>query len=395
MINLCAQAASFSSQPMFQILSRVQQHERLGKRVLRFELGEPDFQTPKHIKQAAIDAISNGDTKYAPSGGLFEFKEAVIGTTLKSRGFSPSHGQILITPGANSIIYFALKCVIEPGDEVVVPDPGFPTYFSAINALGGVAIPIALRPDLQFSFAVEDLKKLVTPRTRAIILNSPGNPTGQQIPLHLMQQAYDLAKKHNILLISDEIYSRLSYGNSEFSSPSLFDECKENVLILNGFSKAFSMTGWRIGVAIGPDNLISAMESLVSTIVSCVPPFIQRAGIQAILGDQTENTAMRREYHNRAKLLVKGLNNIKGIECCMPSGAIYAFPSISGTGLTSAEFCDRLLEKCMISATPGHFFGANGEGYVRFSTVTCEADINLAIKRMTEEFGAKGDLISR
>ena len=158
---------------------------------------------------------------------------------------------------------------------------------------------------------------------------------------------------------------------------------------LNGFSKAFSMTGWRIGVSIGPENIISAMENLVSTVVSCVPPLIQRAGIQAIVGAQSEAAAMRDEYYNRAKLLVKGLNDIKGVECSMPSGAIYAFPSISGTGLNSAEFCDRLLEKCMISATPGHFFGRNGEGYVRFSTVTGEADINMAVERMINEF-AKG-----
>jgi aspartate aminotransferase len=389
MINLSLEAASFSSQPMFEILSRVQELERLGNRVLRFELGEPDFQTPQHIKQAAIDAINTGDTKYAPSGGLFEFKEAVIDATLRSRGFNPSHRQILITPGANSIIYFSLKCVLERGDEVIVPDPGFPTYFSAINALGGVAIPLALKPELKFSFTVKDLEKLITPRTRAIILNSPGNPTGQQISLDLMKRAYCLAKKHNILLISDEIYSRLSYGDADFASPSIFDKCQGNVLILNGFSKAFSMTGWRIGVAIGPENIISAMEDLVSTVVSCVPPFIQRAGIQAIVGDQSEAAAMRDEYYNRAKLLVKGLNNIHGIECSMPSGAIYAFPSISGTGLNSAEFCDRLLEKCMISATPGHFFGSNGEGYVRFSTVTGEADINLAVEKMINEFGAK------
>ena len=389
MIRLSPEITSFSSQPMFRILSRVQELERFGKSVLRFELGEPDFSTPEHIKHAAIEAISAGDTKYAPSGGLFEFKVAVEDTTFISRGFRPSHNQILITPGANSIIYFALKCVLEHGDEVVVPDPGFPTYFSAISALGGIAVPLALKPELKFSFEFEDLARLITPRTRAIILNSPSNPTGQQISPDLMNRAYYLAKKHNILIISDEIYSRLSYDDAQFCSPSVFDECKENVLILNGFSKAFSMTGWRLGVAIGPENIISAMESLVSTIVSCVPPFIQRAGIQAIVGDQSDAIRMRDEYHNRAKLLVRGLNNIKGIKCSMPTGAIYAFPSIIDTGLTSAEFCDYLLEKCLVSATPGHFFGLNGEGYVRFSTVTSESDINLALERMTKEFGAK------
>jgi aspartate aminotransferase len=389
MIRLSSITTSFSSQPMFEILSYVQELERQGKKILRFELGEPDFETPEHISTAAINAIKQGDTKYAPSGGTYKFKKVIQGATLKSRGFSPSTSQILITPGANSIIYLALKCLLENNDEVILPDPGFPTYFSAINALGGVARTLKLNPALNFSFNVGDLKKLINNRTRAIILNSPGNPTGQHISSELMKYVYELAYENNLLLISDEIYSRLYYGEDAFASPSIFDKCQSNTLVLNGFSKAFSMTGWRLGVAIGPENLITAMESLVSTIVSCVPPFVQVAGMEAISGDQSATLQMTAAYKRRAELLVAGLNNIKGIECSMPMGAIYVFPCITGTGLSSAEFSKRLLESCNISVTPGHFFGSNGEGYVRFSVVTNESDIELALTRMIKEFGLK------
>ena len=286
---------------------------------------------------------------------MYNFKAVIREATLKSRGFEPSNEQILVTPGANSIIYLALKCVLELGDEVIVPNPGFPTYFSAISALGGVAKMLDLNPHNRFSFKIQDLQKLVNERTRAIILNSPSNPTGQVITEHLMREIYEVASENNILLISDEIYSRLYYSKDSFASPSVFDQCESNTLILNGFSKAFSMTGWRLGVAIGPTQLISPMENLVSTIVSCVPPFIQAAGMEAITGNQEPALEMAAAYKRRAELLANGLNKINGINCPVPNGAIYVFPCISGTGLSSSAFCKRLLENCKISATPGYF----------------------------------------
>lgn len=389
MVRIASVAKSFVSQPMFEILLRVQELERTGEKILRFELGEPDFQTPLHISEAAVAAIYAGNTKYAPSGGTHDFKVAVREATLKSRGFAPSNEQILITPGANSIIYLALKCVLEHGDEVIVPNPGFPTYFSAIRSLGGVAKSLDLDPNNNFSFKIEELEHLITKKTRAIIINSPSNPTGQVITEELMRDISEIARQHDILLISDEIYSRLNFNQDGFISPSVVDQCKSNTLILNGFSKAFSMTGWRLGVAIGPTQLIGPMENLVSTIVSCVPPFVQVAGIAAITGNQEPALEMARAYKRRAELLANGLNKIRGINCMMPSGAIYVFPCILETGLDSSAFCKRLLKKCKISATPGHFFGTNGEGFVRFSVVTGETDIELALARMATEFGLK------
>lgn len=389
MINFSTVSEHITSQPMFEILLRVQELERTGQEILHFELGEPDFSTPDNIKAAAIKAINSDQTKYAPSGGLHEFKEVVQETTLKSRGFKPELNQILITPGANSIIYFALKCVINPGDEVIVPDPGFPTYYSAISALGGIPKPVKLYENEEFSFSYESIEQLITNKTKAIILNSPSNPTGQILSSNLIKKVYELSVKNHILLISDEIYSRVIFDETNFSSPSTYDKCKGNTLILNGFSKAFSMTGWRLGVAIGPENLIKKMTNLTSTIASCVPPFIQIAGIEAITGDQQAVKHMIKTYHERSKLLVNGLNNVNGISCLMPKGAIYAFPNITGTGMNSSQFSELLLSKCNIAVTPGHCFGANGEGYVRFSTVNGDNTIRAALRRITDLFGTK------
>ena len=389
MINFSTVSDHITSQPMFEILSRVQELERTGQEILHFELGEPDFSTPDNIKAAAINAINGDQTKYAPSGGLHEFKEVVQETTLKSRGFKPELNQILITPGANSIIYFALKCVINPGDEIIVPDPGFPTYYSAIHALGGIPKPLKLNENDDFSFSHESLEQLITHQTKAIILNSPSNPTGQTLSSNLVKKVYEISAKNNILLISDEIYARVIFDDTKFASPSTYDECKGNTLILNGFSKAFSMTGWRLGVAIGPENLIQKMTNLTSTIASCVPPFIQIAGIAAVTGDQRAVKHMVKTYHERSKILVNGLNSVKGISCLMPKGAIYAFPNITGTGMNSAQFSELLLRKCNIAVTPGHCFGANGEGYVRFSTVNGDNTIREALRRITDLFGTK------
>jgi aspartate/methionine/tyrosine aminotransferase len=382
--NVCTK---LSTQPMFQILANVQELEREGHEILHFELGEPDFPTPANIKEAATRAIINDDTRYAPSTGIYDFKKVIQETTQKSRGFKPTKDQILVTPGANAIIYLALKCVLEPQDEVIVPDPGFPTYYSAIESLNGTTRQLSLDPDNNFSFTINDIEKLVNDRTRAIIINSPSNPTGQVLHEDLIKNVFHLARERDLLLISDEIYSRLYFGSDKFMSPSELDYCKSNTLILNGFSKAFSMTGWRLGVAIGPEVLINNMASLTSTIVSCVPPFIQRAGIEAICGDQHQVREMAQIYERRAKLLVKELNKIKGVTCAMPKGAIYAFANIQGTGFTSDQFCKIILDNCRIAATPGHFFGPTGEGFVRFSMVNTEDQIMLAVNRLANEFG--------
>jgi len=385
-VKLAKIASEIEGQPMFKILSQVQKLEREGKNIIHFELGEPDFNTPKNIIDSCVKALTDGNTHYAPSSGLHEFKVSVQNTTEISRKFKPDLNQILVTPGANSIIYLALKCLIDEGDEVLVPNPGFPTYFSAIKACGGIPVSIPLLEELSFAFRPEDIIKKITKKTKAIILNSPSNPTGGIINKNMIKQAYEVACENNLLLISDEIYSRMMFDDNDFFSPSMYDHCKENTLIFNGFSKAFAMTGWRLGVAIGPEKIIEKMALLTSTIVSCVPPFIQLAGVEAIEGPQKEVNKMLKEYENRAKILVQGLNEIKGIYCTMPKGAIYVFANIKGTGLSSEEFCKSALDYCNVAITPGNFFGSYGEGYVRFSIVSGVNNIHNALKHLKDYF---------
>ena len=373
-------------QPMFEILEQAQEIERQGKKVLHFELGQPDFPTPEHISLAAIKAISEGNTQYAPSSGLFELKAAVQRATQDSRGFTPHMNQILVAPGANSIIYLAVKCIADPGDEVLIQDPGFPTYWSAINACGAVPIGVPIGEEQGFELRAEVVQKFISPRTKLLILNSPSNPTGGVTPKSEILKIAQLCAENDIFLLSDEIYARLIFGEKEFFSPSEIDQCLDRTIILNGFSKAFSMTGWRLGIAIGPSYLIEKMSLLVSTIVSCVPPFVQVGGLAALEGDQTMVLKMKRSYESRLRLLANGLNGIEGISARPPDGAIYVFANIKDTGLTSVQFSKLILEECGIATTPGVYFGSRGEGYVRFSAVTPEEEIELAVGLLHERF---------
>ena len=376
-------AYEIDGQPMFKILDLAQKLERQGKEILHFELGEPDFDTPINIVNAACDALNSGDTHYTSSMGLYDFRIVAQKATLQSRGFLPTIDQVLVAPGANSIIYLAIKCLVNPGEEVIVPDPGFPTYYSAIKACGAKAVTVKLKEENQFRLDPNDLENAITNKTRLIILNTPSNPTGSVMLPDEIKQVAEIARKHDIYLLSDEIYGRLIFNNEKsFLSPSYIDHCKERTIILNGFSKAFAMTGWRLGVAIGPEEVIEKMGLLVSTIVSCVPPFIQRAGIEAITGDQSALVKMKNEYDRRRKILVDGLNSIDGVSCIEPDGAIYAFPNISGTGMTSDEFANFVLEKAGVALLLGNNFGEAGEGFVRICYVNTSDNIIKAIENI-------------
>jgi aspartate aminotransferase len=376
-------ADCIDGQPMFQMLSKVQNLEREGKKILHFELGEPDFATPDNIIEASYTAMKSGYTHYTNSSGLHEFKKVIQEATFTTRQFEPSTNQILITPGANAIVYFAIKCIVNPGEEVVVPNPGFPTYFSAIKACGAKAVDVPLYETNNFRLNPQDLEKVITSKTKLIIINSPSNPTGAMMTPQEIKEVYNIAVKHNLFLLSDEIYARLVFDTvHQFASPAVFDQCMERTIILNGFSKAFAMTGWRLGVAIAPSFLIQKMGLLLETIVSCVPPFIQKAGMEAIVGDQKAILSMKDEYAQRRALLVSGLNDIDGISCVMPSGAIYAFANIKQTGMTSEEFSDFILEKAGVALLPGNNFGIYGDGYVRLCYVNSQDNILLAIDKM-------------
>lgn len=383
MKSLSKIASHIDGQPMFKLFDKVQDLERAGKHILHFELGEPDFPTPDNIVNSACDALKNGETHYTSSMGLYEFREAVVKATLHSRGFEPSINQVLVTPGANSIIYLAIRCLVDPGMDIIVPDPGFPTYYSAIKVCGANPVRVPLYEKNSFRLNPDDLKKKITRNTRLIILNSPSNPTGGSMTPEEIDAVAEIALENDIYLLSDEIYSRLMFDEGKkFHSPSAIDECKDRTIIINGFSKAFAMTGWRLGVAIGPEEVVEKMGLLIQTVVSCVPPFIQRAGIEAIKGDQSQQKKMCEEYKNRRDVLVNGLNEIKSISCVKPDGAIYAFPNIKETGMTSEQFADFALNEAGVALLPGNNFGQHGEGYVRMCYVNSLDNIELALERL-------------
>ena len=385
MKHLSVAANNVEGQPMFKVLDKVQRLERSGREILHFELGEPNFDTPPNIIEAACNALKAGETHYASSMGLYSFREIVQETTERSRGFKPEIDQILVTPGANAIIYLAVSCLVNPGEEVIVPDPGFPTYYSAIKYCGAVPVSVPLYESNHFRMNPEDLRKRITSKTRLIILNSPSNPTGAVMTPEEIDEVALIAEENDIYLLSDEIYARMVFeGGNHFHTPARLDQCKERTIIINGFSKAFAMTGWRLGVAIGPKEVIEKMGLVVQTIVSCVPPFIQLAGIEAIKGDQTLIEKMMAEYQKRRDILVAGLNNIPGIKCIMPEGALYVFPNIAGTGMTSEEFADFALEKAGVALLPGNNFGEHGQGFVRLCYVNTLENIELAIKKLAQ-----------
>ncbi len=383
-MKLSQAAYRLEGQPMFQILIKTRELERQGRDILHFELGDPDFDTPWNICEAAIKALRDDDTHYAPSTGLHDLKVVAAEVTEKSRGFKPSMDQLLVCPGANVAVYYALACALDPGDEVIVPDPGFVSYFSILKFLGLKIKRVPLLEKNEFRLDPWDVKASIMPATRMIIINSPSNPTGAVMTPAEIQDVYGLAKREGLYLLTDEMYSRMIYDGTVFASPSMYDQCKERVILVNGFSKSYAMTGFRLGIVTGPAPLIEKMGLMLETTVSCVSPFIQRAGIEALRGDQKPTFTMVKEYEERRDLIVEGLNTLKGIKCLMPRGAFYVFPNITGTGMTSQKFCDLMLEKAGVSIVPGPVFGKYGEGYVRFCYCNSIARICEAIMRMRQ-----------
>lgn len=384
MKKLSDAAHRLEGQRMFQILAVAKELERKGKQVLHFELGDPDFDTPSNIVQIACDSLKKGETHYAPSSGLLELREAAAEVTLKSRGFRPEIDQLLVCPGANVMIYYAAACAVNPGDEVIVPDPGFVSYFSILKFLNIKIVRVPLYEKNEFRLNPDDVQKAITEKTRMIIMNSPSNPTGAVMTEGEVKRIYEIAEKNDVYLLSDEIYARMVYkdANSAHHSPGKFDQCKERTIIVNGFSKSYAMTGWRLGVMTGPSELISKMGLLLETTTSCVSPFIQKAGIEALKGSQEPILNMVEEFKKRRDAMVKGLNSLPGVTCLKPNGAFYVFPNITGTGLTSEEFAKVMLDQAGVALAPGPIFGEYAEGYVRLSYANSIENINQAIERM-------------
>lgn len=384
MKRLSDAAYRLEGQRMFQILAMAKELERQGNEILHFELGDPDFDTPNNIVESAIESLRNGETHYAPSSGLLGFKEAAADVTLKSRGFKPDLEQLLVCPGANVQIYYAVACTVNPGEEVIVPDPGFVSYFSILKLLGVKIVRVPLDEKNKFRLNPDDVKKAITNRTRMIVMNSPSNPTGAVMTKDEVRSMYEIAEEHDVYLLSDEIYARMVYkdADTEHYSPSRFDHCKERTIIVNGFSKSYAMTGWRLGVVTGPPELISKMGLLLETTTSCVSPFIQKSGIEALKGSQSPITNMVDEFKKRRDIIVDGLNSLPGVTCLRPKGAFYVFPNIQRTGLTGEDFARIMLEQAGVALSPGSIFGENAKGYVRLCYANSIENINKAIKKM-------------
>lgn len=371
-------------QPMFQILSRIKELEREGENVIHFEIGDPDFDTPVNVAEAGIRAIKEGKTHYSPAIGEYDLRRVIQEKNQEIRGFTPDLEQILVSPGANILIYFMVACIMNPGEEIILPDPCFSTYISVAKYCNVNPVFVPLRPEKGFRMQPEDVLQSITPKTRIVLINSPHNPTGSVMFPEEMQEIARICRERDIYVITDEIYRWLNYRDEKNYSVSITDKCQEHILVVDGFSKSYAMTGWRLGYAIAPERLVGKMSLLLETLCSCAPAFIQYAGIEALTGPQDAIMKMKETYNRRRKILVEGLNHIDGIHCQEPQGAFYVFPNIEKTGLTDVEFASRLLEEAKVGVVAGQDFGRAGKGHIRLCYATDEEKIIEGLARIKQ-----------
>ena len=364
----------------FQVLAQAQALEAQGKEIVHLEIGEPDFDTPKNIRQAAAEALEQGYTHYSNSQGIIPLRVEIAKQLARTRGVPVTPERIIVTPGAKPIMFYTILTLLEKGDEAIYPDPLFPIYESMINFTGAKAVPIQLREELGFCFDVDELKSKVTPRTKLIILNSPHNPTGGVLGEDDLRGIAEIAQKHDLFVFSDEVYEHIIYEGKHQSIASL-PGMLDRTILLSGFSKTYAMTGWRLGYAAMPEELIDPVVRLISNSVSCTPTFIQRAGIEGIIGPQDNVPKMVEEFRKRRDLIVGGLNEIPGISCFMPKGAFYVFPNIKKLGMNCKKLANYLMHEAGVATLAGTDFGKYGEGYIRMSYANSQENIRKALER--------------
>ncbi|MGB9856111.1 MAG: pyridoxal phosphate-dependent aminotransferase [Caldisericum exile] len=367
----------------FEMLAKAKELERQGKSVIHFEIGEPDFNTPENVKEAGIKAIKENYTHYSPTQGILELREAVAEYISKTRDIKVTPDEVIITPGGKDVIFGTMLSLLDEGDEAIYPNPGYPIYESAIRLVGAKPVPMPIREENDFAFDRKEFEKLVTPKTRLIVINSPANPTGGILSYEDLEFIADIAKKNDIMILSDEIYSRIIY-EGKFVSIASLPHMKERTVILDGFSKTYAMTGWRLGYAVANKEVIEALKRVAVNSFSCVATFVQMAGIEALRGPQDEPERMRKEYEERRNLIVQGLNEIPGFSVKMPKGAFYAFPNVKKVGKSSKELADYLLYEAGVCTLSGTAFGEYGEGYLRFSYATSKENIVEGLKRVKQ-----------
>jgi aspartate aminotransferase len=383
-LQLARRMSRLGTETAFEVLNKARALERQGRSIVHLEIGEPDFDTPGNVIDAAVDALHKGWTHYGPSAGLPELRLAIAEYVSRTRGVKVTSDEVVVVPGGKPIIFFSILSLVDEGDEVIYPNPGFPIYESMINYVGGRAVPIALREERDFALDVNELESLITNRTRLIIINSPQNPTGGVLGRRDIEQIAAVVGDRNVMILSDEIYSRLLFDGAEHFSIMSVPGMQERTILLDGFSKTYAMTGWRMGYGVMRADLAQHMTRLMTNSNSCTASFTQIAGIEAIRGDQSSVDHMRDEFQQRRDVFVAGLNKIKGFSCRMPKGAFYVFPNITGTGWKSKPLADALLEQAGVAALSGTSFGAFGEGYLRFSVANSLENLREALRRIDQ-----------
>jgi len=381
---LALRLSRLGTETAFEVLAKARALEAQGREVVHLEIGEPDFDTPPAVVAAGVAALERGETHYTPSAGIPELREGVARWLAERRGVRADPSQVIVTPGAKPIMFYALLALLEDGDEAIYPDPGFPIYSSMIRFSGARAVPLPLRETNAFEPDLDELRSLITPRTKVLVLNSPHNPTGGVLSPQAVRDIARIARDADLWVLTDEIYGEVIY-EGEHRSLLLEDGMAERAILLDGFSKTYAMTGWRLGFGVFPGPLVDPLTKLVTNSVSCTATFVQRAGAAALALRPPEVDAMVRSFRERRDAIVDGLNAVPGITCLRPKGAFYVFPNVTGLGLgTSAEVADRFLYEAGVAVLAGTAFGRGGEGYLRLSYANSLANIRLALARITE-----------
>jgi aspartate aminotransferase len=380
-MKLATRMQRLGTETAFEVLVRARALEALGRDVIHLEIGEPDFDTPANVSEAGVDAIRAGWTHYGPASGQPDLRQTIADYINRSRGTSYGPANVVVTPGGKPIMFFLILALLEEGNDAVFPDPGFPIYRSMIDFVGARAIPLPIREEHDFRLDVDELASLITPQSKFLIINSPANPTGGVLTHADLEAIAALAVEHDLFVLADEIYSEIIYDGDHYSIAT-FPGMAERTAILDGFSKTYAMTGWRLGYGVMPEDLAEQVSRLMVNSVSCTASLVQRAGIEALTGPQEAVRDMVDAFRRRRDLMVEGLNHTPGISCREPAGAFYVFPNIKGTGMTSREFADRLLDEYGVAALSGTSFGEHGEGYLRLSYANSEENLAKALDRI-------------
>jgi len=387
-MRFAARMSRLGTESAFETLARAQKLEReKGIKVIHLQIGEPDFDTPRNIRDEAINAINKGMTHYTMPAGIPEVREAISEYYYRLRGVKYHPDQVVVTPGSKLVMFAVIMILAEPGEEIIYPDPGYPIYKSVIDFTGATPVPIPLREENQFRMDVKELRRLVTPKTKLLIINSPQNPTGSVLTRTDLEEIYKLACEYDFPIMADEIYSRIIY-DIQYDSISQLDTKQERVIILDGLSKVYAMCGWRLGWGLLPKELAPAVARLQTNITSCATSFIQQATIEALLGPQDAPAKMVEEFRHRRDFFVDGLNQIEGFSCQKPNGAFYVWPNIKKTGWDSRELAEHFLTELGVAGLAGPAFGACGQGYLRFSYANSIENIKTALKRIKEAMPA-------